>query len=79
MRVRLRRSGVDPGETKERAGWLRNPMAFPRIVPHSDGAGVIDAVGADVDAGRIGIRVWIWGAQSYRPSGTAGGGVRRRA
>jgi NADPH2:quinone reductase len=71
VRVRLRFSGVNPGDTKKRSGWLGSPMAFPRIVPHSDGSGVVDAVGADVDPGRIGRRVWVWGAQSYRPHGTA--------
>lgn len=39
VRVRLTVSGVNPGDTKKRAGWLGNPMAFPRIIPHSDGAG----------------------------------------
>jgi NADPH:quinone reductase len=46
-------------------------MSFPRIIPHSDGAGVIDAVGDGVDPHRIGQRVWTYGAQSYRPFGTA--------
>lgn len=46
-------------------------MASPRIIPHSDGAGVSDAVGDGVDRGRIGQRVWTYGAQSYRPFGTA--------
>jgi NADPH:quinone reductase len=46
-------------------------MAFPRIILHSDGAGVIDAVGEGVDRHRIGQRVWTYGAQSYRPFGTA--------
>ncbi len=46
-------------------------MAWPRIVPHSDGAGVIEAVGADVDRARIGERVWIWNGQWQRPFGTA--------
>jgi NADPH:quinone reductase-like Zn-dependent oxidoreductase len=32
-------------------------LAFPRIIPHSDGAGVIDKVGEGVDASRIGERV----------------------
>ncbi len=71
VRVRLRFSGVNPGDTKKRRGWLGIPMAFPRIVPHSDGAGVIDAVGTGVDDGGIGGRVWVWGAHSYRPMGTA--------
>jgi NADPH:quinone reductase len=46
-------------------------MAFSRVVPHSDGAGVIDRVGAGVERGRAGQRVWVWGAQSYRSMGTA--------
>ena len=46
-------------------------MPFPRLIPHSDGAGTIDAVGADVDEQRIGQMVWCYGAQSYRPFGTA--------
>ncbi len=71
--VRLTVSGGStPGDTKKRSGWLGTPMAFPRVVPHSDGAGgVVDGVGAGVDTDRIGQRVWVYGAQSYRPSGTA--------
>ncbi|SDQ63028.1 NADPH:quinone reductase [Quadrisphaera sp. DSM 44207] len=71
VRVRLRLSGVNPGDTKKRRGWLGSTMPFPRVVPHSDGAGVVDAVGEGVDPGRVGRRVWVRGAQSYRPSGTA--------
>src|SRR3954452_19306676 len=71
VRVRLALSGVNPGDTKKRGDWLGNRMPFPRVVPHSDGAGVIDAVGEGVDRGRIGRRVWVYGAQSYRPFGTA--------
>src|SRR5918998_5875195 len=71
VRVRLAASGINPGDTKKREGWLGSPMPYPRVVPHSDGAGVIDAVGDGVPAARIGERVWVWGAQSYRPFGTA--------
>jgi NADPH2:quinone reductase len=71
VRVRLRLSGVNPGDIKKRQSWLGSSMAFPRIVPHSDGAGMIDAAGEGVNAGRVGDRVWVYGAQSYRPSGTA--------
>ena len=46
-------------------------MPYPRVIPHSDGAGVIDAVGEGVPASRVGERVWCFGAQSYRPFGTA--------
>jgi NADPH2:quinone reductase len=46
-------------------------MPHPRVIPHSDGAGVIDAAGEGVDPARLGRRVWVFGAQSYRPFGTA--------
>ena len=71
VRVRLTVSGANPGDMKKREGWLGSPMAFSRIVPHSDGAGVIEAVGPGADPARIGRRVWVYGAQSYRPFGTA--------
>jgi len=71
VRVRIRCSGVNPGDTKKRRGWLGSSMPYPRVIPHSDGAGVIDAVGEGVDPDRIGQRVWVYGAQSYRPYGTA--------
>jgi NADPH2:quinone reductase len=71
VRVRLSRSGINTGDVKKRAGWLGSAMSYPRVVPHSDGAGVIDAVGDGVDAARTGQRVWVWGAQSYRAFGTA--------
>src|SRR3954471_577009 len=71
VRVRVALSAVNPGDTKKRGDWLGYRMPFPRIVPHSDGSGVIDAVGRGVDRGRIGQRVWMYGAQSYRPFGTA--------
>ncbi len=68
--VRLAASGVNPSDWKTRRGVSR-PMAFPRVVPHSDGAGVIEAVGEGVDRRRIGERVWIWNGQWKRPFGTA--------
>jgi NADPH:quinone reductase len=71
VRVRLTRSGVNPGDTKKRRGWLGSTMPYPRVIPHSDGAGVIDSVGPGVDPSRVGARVWVFGAQSYRPFGTA--------
>ncbi|MDQ1020497.1 NADPH:quinone reductase [Streptomyces afghaniensis] len=71
VRVRITVSGVNPGDTKKRRGWLGSSMPFPRVIPHSDAAGVIDAVGAGVDVHRVGQRVWVYGAQSYRPFGTA--------
>ena len=70
--VRVAASGVNPSDTKRRGGWIGLTMPHARIVPHSDGAGVIDAVGEGVDPGRIGERVWLWNAQGGgRPFGTA--------
>ena len=71
VRVRLTRSGINPGDIKKRQGWLGAGMAFARIVPHSDGAGIIEAVGPGASPARTGTRVWVYGAQSYRPFGTA--------
>ncbi|TDU02543.1 NADPH2:quinone reductase [Streptomyces sp. 846.5] len=71
VRVRVTVSGVNPGDTKKRRGWLGSSMPYPRVIPHSDAAGVIDAVGQGGDARRVGQRVWVYGAQSYRPFGTA--------
>jgi NADPH:quinone reductase len=71
VRVRVRFSGVNPGDTKKRRGWLGSSMPYPRVIPHSDATGVVDAVGAGVGPARVGRRVWVYGAQSYRPFGTA--------
>ena len=68
VRVRLHTSGVNPSDVKSRRA---RPLTDPRIVPHSDGAGVIDAVGAGAAASRVGERVWIWNGQWARPLGTA--------
>ena len=68
VRVRLHASGVNPSDVKSRAG---RPLIGPRIVPHSDGAGVIDEVGPGVPKERLGERVWIWNGQWKRPFGTA--------
>src|SRR3954447_14911136 len=71
VRVRIAVSGVNPGDTKKRGDWVGHGMPCPRVIPHSDGAGVIDATGDEVDRARIGERVWVYGAQSYRAFGTA--------
>ncbi|HET6619399.1 MAG TPA: NADPH:quinone reductase [Dongiaceae bacterium] len=68
--VRINASGVNPSDVKSRAG-LRARMAWPRVVPHSDGAGVIEAIGAGTDPARVGERVWLWNGQWQRPFGTA--------
>jgi NADPH2:quinone reductase len=65
--VRLATSGVNPSDVKSRRARPLTGM----IVPHSDGAGVIEAVGAGVPTGLVGQRVWVWNAQWQRPNGTA--------
>jgi NADPH2:quinone reductase len=69
VRVKLATSGVNPSDVKSREGRTRK-IAFPRVIPHSDGAGVIDMVGDGVPDGRIGERVWTWNAQWKRAFGT---------
>ena len=65
--VRLVTSGVNPSDVKSRRA---RPLTEP-VVPHSDGAGVIAAVGDGVPASRVGERVWIWNGQWGRALGTA--------
>ena len=65
--VRLATSGVNPSDVKSRRA---RPLSDPLIVPHSDGAGVIEAVGQGVPASRVGERVWVWNGQWQRPMGT---------
>ena len=68
--VRMETSGVNPSDTKKRAGIYPNLLDNGLIIPHSDGAGVIEEIGDDVDASRIGERVWIYQAQHARRFGT---------
>jgi len=68
VRVKLATSGANPSDWKARTGT--RPMIAPRIIPHSDGAGVIDQVGNGVPAARVGERVWVWNGQWKRPFGT---------
>src|SRR5690606_37100442 len=70
VRVRIAVSGVNPTDWKTRSGYM-GPMRFPEFTPHLDGAGVIDAVGEEVDQSRVGQRVWVYGAVMGRPTGTA--------
>jgi NADPH2:quinone reductase len=71
VRVRVAFSGVNPGDVKKREDAFGVGMPYPRVIPHSDGSGTGDAVGEGVSQEWIGRRVWCYGAQSYRPFGTA--------
>lgn len=70
VRVKIAASGVNPSDVKTRAGTVRK-IAFPRVIPHSDGAGTIEAVGEGVNKARIGERVWLWNGAWKRPFGTS--------
>ena len=67
--VKLKTSGVNPSDVKIRAG-ARGELQFPRIIPHSDGGGIIVKVGEEVSEDRIGERVWIWNGAFGRAFGT---------
>lgn len=71
VRIRVAASGINPGDVKKRRDAFGYGMPYPRVIPHSDGAGTIDRVGDGVPASRVGERAWCYGAQSYRPFGTA--------
>jgi NADPH:quinone reductase len=69
--VKLRTSGVNPSDVKKRAGSFPNLLDDGYVIPNSDGAGVIEAVGAGVDTKRVGEKVWVYQAQFGRRFGTA--------
>lgn len=71
VRAKVYASGVNPSDTKFRSGWMGLKQPYPQTIPHNDGAGVIDAVGAGVSPKRIGERVWIYEAQRGSAFGTA--------
>lgn len=71
VRIRVQASGINPGDVKKRSDAFGVGMPYPRVIPHSDGSGFIDAVGDGTSGVGIGDRVWCFGAQSYRPFGTA--------
>ena len=69
--VRLHTSGVNPSDVKKRAGSFPDLLDNGPVIPNSDGAGMIEAVGDGVRGSRIGERVWIYQAQFGRSFGTA--------
>jgi NADPH:quinone reductase len=71
VRIRIAASGINPGDIKKRENAFGYGMPYPRVIPHSDGAGHVDQLGAGVPSEWLGRSVWCYGAQSYRPFGTA--------
>ena len=71
VRVQLRASGVNPADSNRCVGRTY-AMEGPLVIPNSDGSGVVDEVGAGVDATWLGRRVWLYnGQRAGRLLGTA--------
>jgi NADPH2:quinone reductase len=71
VRIRLEASGVNPADTYRRAGSFR-AMEYPRVIPNSDGGGIVDQVGSGVTRLKAGQRVWLFnGQRNGRAFGTA--------
>jgi NADPH:quinone reductase len=70
LRIRLHASGLNPSDVKSRAGATRK-IAFPRVIPNSDGAGVVDRVGSGAAKFAVGDRVWCFNGQWARAFGTS--------
>lgn len=71
VRIRIAASGINPGDIKKRENTFSYGMSYSRVIPHSDGAGRVDQLGQGVSSEWMGRPVWCYGAQSYRPFGTA--------
>jgi NADPH2:quinone reductase len=70
VRVRIATSGLNPSDVKRREGNRGQAIEFPRVIPNSDGAGIVDALGSGTDKNLLGRRVWLWNAQWGRAFGT---------
>tara|TARA_R110000868_G_scaffold13892_1_gene64576 strand:+ start:13446 stop:14438 length:993 start_codon:yes stop_codon:yes gene_type:complete len=70
VRVKIATSGVNPSDTKKRRGSFPHLLDNGYVIPHSDGAGIIDAVGDGVASSRLGQRVFVYQAQHGRRFGT---------
>ncbi|MGL4442693.1 MAG: alcohol dehydrogenase catalytic domain-containing protein, partial [Alsobacter sp.] len=62
--VEIHRSGINPSDTKRRAGWASYKPRSARMVLHADGAGIVVDVGEGVASPRPGERVWLWNAET---------------
>ena len=69
--VQLHATGVNPSDVKKRAGAFPDLLDAGPVIPHSDGAGVVTAVGEGVSPSRVGERVFVYQAQYGRQLGSA--------
>src|SRR5258708_38975468 len=67
VRIRIAASGINPGDIKKREDAFGYGMPYPRVIPHSDGAGRVDQRGAGVPSEWMGRSAWCYGAKSHRP------------
>lgn len=71
LRIRIATSGINPGDIRKRQDDFGYGMAYPRVIPHGDGAGQMDQIGDGIPSEWLGKSVWCYGAQTYRRFGTA--------
>ena len=69
--VKLKSSAVNPSDVKKRMGASPTLLNQGYVIPNSDGAGVIEAIGEGVDQRRLGERVWVYNGQHGRRMGTS--------
>ncbi|MEM7367088.1 MAG: NADPH:quinone reductase [Bacteroidota bacterium] len=69
--IRLHASGVNPSDVKKRMGSAPSLLDQGFVIPNSDGAGIIEAVGEGIDPSRLGERVWTYNGQFGRRMGTS--------
>ena len=71
IRVRVSASGLNPSDVKVRIG-AQGPMVADEVIPHNDGAGIVESTGPDVTQFSVGDRVWLFNV-NRTPDGTAQG------
>ncbi|AZQ65205.1 NADPH:quinone reductase [Flammeovirga pectinis] len=71
IQIKVEYAGVNPGEISKRIARFGGEMPYPLVIPHSDGSGIVTKIGVGVDKHWLGKKVMCFGAQSYRPFGTA--------
>ena len=57
VRIRIAASGINPGDIKKRQDTFGYGMAYPRVIPHSDGAGHVDEVGSVLGMSAAAVRM----------------------
>ena len=61
--IRVYASGVNPSDEGMRSGLGRAQNVEPFVIPQSDGAGIVEALGDGVTRHTVGDRVWLYNGQ----------------